>query len=68
MLVDREQALPDDASDQMARKLLIEVRSQYTQKLLGRPICDLDNDLSTNLLAWLLDAYDDALAEDDIDD
>ncbi|MCJ2101783.1 hypothetical protein [Methylobacterium sp. E-046] len=67
MLVDREQALPDDALDQMARKLLIEARSQYTQKLLSRHPGGLGDDTGTNLLAWLLDAYDDALAEDDGD-
>ena len=67
MLVDREQALPNDALDQIARKLLIEARSQYTQKLLARPIGGRGDDIGTNLLAWLLDAYDDALAEDDDD-
>ena len=65
MLVDRERTLPDDALDHLARRLLAEVRSQYPQKPLGRPIGNLDDDVGTNLLAWLLDAYDDALAEDE---
>jgi len=64
MLVDRDQVLPSDALDQLACRLLAEVRSQYPQKPLGRPIGDLDDDVGANLLAWLFDAYDDALAED----
>lgn len=65
MLVDRGRALPDDALDRLARRLLAEVRSQHPQKPLGRPLCALGDDVGTDLLAWLLDAYDDALTEDD---
>ncbi|MCJ2058901.1 hypothetical protein MKL09_20425 [Methylobacterium sp. J-048] len=64
MHVDREQVLSSDALDQFACRLLAKVRSQYPQKPLGRPIGDLDDDVGANLLAWLFDAYDDALAED----
>ena len=64
MLVDRKRALPDDALDHLARRLLAEVRAQHPQKPLGRSIGDRGDDIGTNLLAWLLDAYDDALAED----
>ncbi|MCJ2054972.1 hypothetical protein MKL09_00145 [Methylobacterium sp. J-048] len=64
MLVDREQVLPSDALDQLACRLLAEVRAQYPEMPLGRPMFDLGDDVGTNLLAWLLDAYDDALAED----
>jgi ABC-type sulfate/molybdate transport systems ATPase subunit len=53
-----------DALEQLACRLLAEARSQSPQKLLDRPIGDLDDDVGTNLLTWLLDAYDDALAED----
>ena len=53
-----------DALEQLACRLLAEARSQSSQKLLDRPIGDLDDDVGTNLLTWLLDAYDDALAED----
>jgi hypothetical protein len=64
MPVDREHVLPSDALDQLACRLLAEVRSQYPQKPLGRPIGELGDDVGTNLLAWLFDAYDDALADD----
>ncbi|MHC2106436.1 hypothetical protein [Methylobacterium sp. CM6246] len=64
MPVDREQVLPGDALDQLACKLLAEARVPHSQKPLGRPIGDLGDDVGTNLLAWLLDAYDDALGED----
>ncbi|MCJ2092085.1 MULTISPECIES: hypothetical protein [unclassified Methylobacterium] len=64
MPVDRDRVLPSDALDQLARALLAEARSQCPQKLLSGPIGDLGDDVGTNLLAWLLDAYDDALADD----
>ncbi|MCJ2124483.1 hypothetical protein [Methylobacterium sp. J-077] len=67
MLVDREQVLPSDALDQLACRLLAEVRSQYPQKPLGKSIGDLGDDVGTNLPAWLLDAYDDAFAENSSD-
>ncbi len=66
MPVDQMLALPGDALDQLAGKLLAEVRSHYPRKPLGRPI-DAADDVGTNLLAWLLDAYDDALADDSDD-
>jgi hypothetical protein len=53
-----------DALEQLACRLLAEARSQSPQKLFEKPIGDLDDDVGTNLLTWLLDAYDDALAED----
>lgn len=64
MPVDRERVLPSDALDQLACRLLAEARAQHPQKPLGRPIGDLGCDGGTNLLAWLLDAYDNALADD----
>ncbi|TXM97797.1 hypothetical protein FV242_30580 [Methylobacterium sp. WL64] len=64
MLVDRDQVLPSDALDRLACRLLAEVRSQNPQKPQGGPIGDLGDDVGTNLLAWLFDAYDDALAKD----
>ncbi|MGU3328117.1 hypothetical protein ACLBXB_14360 [Methylobacterium mesophilicum] len=67
MLVDRDQVLPSDALDQLACRLLAEVRSQYPQKPLGKSMGDLGDDVGTNLLAWLFDAYDDALTEDAAD-
>lgn len=53
-----------DALAQLACRLLAEARSQSPQKLPDRPMGSLDDDVGTNLLAWLLDAYDDAFAED----
>lgn len=67
MLVDRDQVLPSDALDQLACRLLAEVRSQYPQKPPGKSMGDLGDDVGTNLLAWLFDAYDDALTEDAAD-
>ena len=67
MPVDQMLVLPSDALDRLARELLAAVRGQHPQKPLGRPISDLGDDVGTNLLAWLLDAYDDALGEDDGD-
>ncbi|MGU3284441.1 hypothetical protein [Methylobacterium mesophilicum] len=67
MLVDRDQVLPSDALDQLACRLLTEVRSQYPQKPLGKSMGDLGDDVGTNLLAWLFDAYDDVLTEDAAD-
>lgn len=65
MLIDREQALPHDALDQLACRLLTEARSQPPQNLLNRPLVHWGDNVGTNLLAWLLDTYDDALIEDD---
>lgn len=65
MLIEREQKLPHDALDQLARRLLADARSQYPQKPLGTPLGGLGDDVGTNLLAWLLDTYDDTLTEDD---
>lgn len=64
MPFDRQQVLPSDALDQLAGRLLAEVRAQHPQKPLGKPIGNLGDDVGANLLAWLLDVYDDALAED----
>jgi hypothetical protein len=64
MPVDQTPVLLGDALDQLASRLLAEVRSQHPQKPLGRPIGDLGDDVGTNLLTWLLDAYDEALTED----
>ena len=64
MQADREQVLPGDALDQLACKLLAEARAQCPRKPLEWPVGDLGDDVGTNLLAWLLDAYDDALAGD----
>lgn len=64
MPAERDQVLPSNVLDQLAFRLLAEARAQQPQKPLGRPIGDLGDDVGTNLLAWLLDAYDDALAED----
>ena len=61
MPFDRQQVLPSDALDQLACRLLAEARAQHPQKPLGKPIVDLGDDVGTNLLAWLLDIYDDAL-------
>ena len=67
MPADQILVLPGDALDQLACKLLAEVRSQHPQKPLDRLIGDLGDDVGANLLAWLLDAYDDALAHDSDD-
>ena len=67
MPFDRQQVLAGDALDQLASRLLAEARAQNPQKPLGRPIGDLGDDVGTNLLAWLLDAYNDALADDEDD-
>jgi hypothetical protein len=67
MPVDRDRVLPSDALDQLARTLLADARVQHPRKPLGRPIGDLGDDVGANLLAWLLDTYDDALADDDAD-
>jgi hypothetical protein len=64
MPAERDQVLPSDALDRLACRLLAEVRSQYPQKPLNKPIGELGDDVGTNLLAWLFDAYDDAMAED----
>jgi len=64
MLVNRERVLPDDALDRLARELYAEVRLQSPQKPLESLTGNLGDDVGTNLLAWLFDAYDDALAED----
>lgn len=64
MRVDRDRVLPNDALDQLARTLLADARVQHPQKPLDRLIGDLGDDVGTNLLAWLLDAYDDALGGD----
>lgn len=64
MPAERDQVLPTDALDRLACRLLAEVRSQYPQKPLCSPIGAMDDDVGTNLLAWLFDAYDDAMAED----
>jgi hypothetical protein len=61
---DRENVLPSDALDQLARTLLADAWVQHPQKPLGRPIGELGDDVGTNLLAWLFDAYDDTLADD----
>ena len=67
MPVDQMLTLSGDALDHLASKLLAEVRSQYPQKPFGRPVGDLGDDVGTNLLVWLLDAYDDALAAESDD-
>ncbi|WP_267361619.1 MULTISPECIES: hypothetical protein [unclassified Methylobacterium] len=64
MPFNRQQVLPSDALDRLACRLLAEARAQHPQKPLGKLIVDLGDDVSTNLLAWLLDIHDDALAED----
>ena len=38
---------------------------RHQEQTLGRPLADLGDDVGTNLLVWLLDAYDDALNGDD---
>ncbi|QEE38964.1 MULTISPECIES: hypothetical protein [unclassified Methylobacterium] len=58
---------PGDALDQLARKLLVEVRLQNPKTLVGKPIDGFGDDVGTNLLAWLFDAFDDALGNDDGD-
>ncbi|KNY21764.1 hypothetical protein [Methylobacterium sp. ARG-1] len=64
MPVERDQMLSGDALDRLACRLLAEVRSQYPQKPLSKPICELGDDVGTNLLAWLFDTNDDALTDD----
>ena len=65
MPTDQMLALPGDALDQLAGKLLAEARLQDAPKPLSKPIDAADDDIGANLLAWLLDAYQDTLAEDD---
>lgn len=65
MPVDRERVLPEDALDRLARELYANVRLQGPQKPLGTAPGTLGDDVGTNLLAWLFDAYDDALPGDD---
>ena len=67
MPVDQMLKLPGDALDQLAGKLLAEARLQQSPRPLSRPIDVDDDDVGANLLAWLLDAYQDALAEDSDD-
>jgi hypothetical protein len=56
----REQVLSDDALDRLARDLFAEVRAQHPQKSLGKPVSHASGDVGLDLLAWLLDAGDDA--------
>ena len=65
--VDQEQVLPDDALERLACALYADVRLQYPQKPPGTASGNFGDDVGTNLLAWLLDAYDDAFAGDDSD-
>ena len=67
MPVDREQVLPDDALERLARALYADVRLQYPQKPPGTVSGNHRDDVGTNLLAWLFDAYDDAFAGDGSD-
>jgi len=64
MLGERDQVLPSDALDQPACRLLAEARAQHPHRPTGGPIGNLGDSDGTNLLAWLLAVYDDALAED----
>lgn len=56
----RERVLSDGALDRLARELFAEVRAQHPQKPMGKPADDAAGDLGIDLLAWLLDAGDDA--------
>ena len=65
MPVDQMLALPRDALGQLAGKLLAEARLQHSRRPLSRPIDVADDDVGANLLAWLLDVYQDTLSEDE---